>query len=235
MSTKEAASLPVALEQLDSDLWMATRPFPIFGAGDVGMRMTVVRLSTGDLVLHSPVRCEPELRSGLEGLGPVKHLIGPNKFHHLFLGDWAAAYPEATLWGAPGLERKRKDLSFDRSLVDAAPASWHGELVPVPIEGIPPTSEVAFVHPASWTLILTDLVFNVPREGASLFARMAGVAGRFGPSRLLRLLMRDRQALRRSVDALLRQDFERVILAHGEVLESGGREAVRDAFSFLSG
>ena len=35
---------------------------------------------------------------------------------------------------------------------------------------------------------------------------------------------RDRRAARRSFDALLERDFDRVIVSHGEPIESGGRE-----------
>jgi hypothetical protein len=35
------------------------------------------------------------------------------------------------------------------------------------------------------------------------------------------------------VDRILRWDFERVTMTHGDVLERGGREAVRAAFAYL--
>ena len=38
---------------------------------------------------------------------------------------------------------------------------------------------------------------------------------------------------RAPVDRVLTWDFDRVIMAHGEVLESGGREAMRTAFAWL--
>lgn len=47
------------------------------------------------------------------------------------------------------------------------------------------------------------------------------------------LMIRDRRAARASVDAILGWDFERVIVAHGDVLETGGRERFAAAFAFL--
>ena len=108
-----------ALERLDDDLWIATRPLPLW-VGDVGTRMTVLRLGGGDLLLHSPVSLDPALRAALDAIGRVRWVVGPSLVHHLFLGDYASAYPAAELWGAPGLAEKRPDLRFHRVL-DGAP------------------------------------------------------------------------------------------------------------------
>jgi hypothetical protein len=64
---------------------------------------------------------------------------------------------------------------------------------------------------------------------------MNGAYGRFGPSRAFRyVMMKDARALRASIDRILAWDFERVTVAHGEVLESGGRAALRASFAWLS-
>jgi hypothetical protein len=59
----------------------------------LGMRltatMTVLRLTDGSLLLHSPVAMTPERRAAVEALGPVAHLYSPNTFHHLRIGDAA--------------------------------------------------------------------------------------------------------------------------------------------------
>jgi hypothetical protein len=46
-------------------------------------------------------------------------------------------------------------------------------------------------------------------------------------------MVKDRAALRASVDTVLSWDFERVVVCHGEVLEHGGREALRSGFAWL--
>ena len=46
--------------------------------------------------------------------------------------------------------------------------------------------------------------------------------------------MRDRVLVRHGLDRLLAWDFERVVLAHGDVVEGGGREILRRAYAFLS-
>ena len=57
--------------------------------------------------------------------------------------------------------------------------------------------------------------------------------GRFGPSKLDPLLIRDRRAARESLERILAWDFDRVVVAHGDVLESGGREALREGYAWL--
>jgi len=51
--------------------------------------------------------------------------------------------------------------------------------------------------------------------------------GRFGPRRPGPLLIRDRRAARQGLAHILISESERVGVAHGDVLESGGREAGR--------
>lgn len=218
--------------QLADDLWVVARPFRVTGLGDVGVRMTVIRLQRGELILHSPVPASPDLCEAIVRLGMVRHLVGPNRVHHLYLGEWLEAFPGAEIWGAPGLAEKRRDLTFHHVLSERSTAEWSNEVLAVPIAGIPYLREVALLHRASRTLVLTDLAFNLPTR-PGLLARLAGVGGRFGPSRLLRLLVRDRGALAGSIAALLELDFDRVIVSHGEVLESGGHAAFEAAFSYL--
>jgi len=220
-----------ALRALDTDLWVASRPLPLW-VGDVGCRMTVVRLSDGGLWLHSPVPLDSQTRAAVDAIGPVRWLVGPNKLHHFYLGDWARAYPAAAVCGAPGLPEKRRDLRFHHELAGEAPPPW-GDDVPLRgFGGAPVLNEVVFYHPRSRTLIFTDLSFNVPaRRDAPLFFRLVGVVGRFGPSRMVRLAIRDRKAARASLERILDWEFDRVIVSHGEVLEHDGRAAVEKAFA----
>jgi hypothetical protein len=148
----------------------------------------------------------------------------------------AEAYPDARLWVAPGVERKRPDLEFVAVLCDEAPAEWNGEVDQIFFRGRPYENEVVFLHRESHTLILCDLAFNFgPRAAAPtrLLMRLLRSYGHFGPSRLDPLLIRDRRAAQQSLRRILAWDFDRIVVAHGEVLESGGREALREGYSWL--
>ena len=205
---------------------------------DFSTRMTVIRLTDGGLFLHSPIRLDGGLRAELDGLGEVRAIVAPNKFHHLFAGDACAAYPNAKLYGALGLPLKRKDLKFAGMLGDEPRPEWRGDIEQRTIKGASMLNEVAFFHPASRTLILTDLVFNVPKDrpwGIPLVFRLMGAGGRCGPHRFVRWMIRDKEGARESLGLIMRWDFDRVIVAHGDVIEGGGHKKVRDAFGFILG
>ena len=115
------------LERLTDDVWTEQRPLRFFGL-ETGTRMTIVRLASGGLFVHSPVALDAELRAAVDALGPVTAVVAPSRFHHLYVGEWAAAYPTASVSGCPGLEKKRKDIAWSRILGDEPAAEWQGEL-----------------------------------------------------------------------------------------------------------
>lgn len=225
-----------ALTPIAPDLWAAARPLPLL-VGDIGTRMMVVRLPDGSLLLHSPVRLDPPTRAALDAIGPVRHVLAPSKVHHFFVGDYQVAYPDAKIYGPPGLPQKRRDLRFDEVLTDISPASWDEAFELHWFRGAPWLNEIVCFHPASGTLLLTDLVFNImtpPPGRARVFCNLVGATGHFGPHRLVRLALRNRGAARASVEHILDWwDFDRITVTHGEILETGGRERFAEAFAFL--
>jgi hypothetical protein len=104
----------------------------------------------------------------------------------------------------------------------------------IPLEGTR-IREVAFVHAPSRTLVLTDAVFNYRGNDlpwlARTFMRANRAYGRFGPSRIFTsFVIADGDAFQASIEAVLEHDFDRVIMSHGSVLETGGKDAIRAAF-----
>jgi len=231
---------------LAPNLWIVDQPDFSASLVRIGTRMTVIRLADGGLFLHSPTRLDDETRQALDALGNVRAVIAPSRAHHLFIADYIKTWPAAKLYGPPGLTGDvqdfrgrfgaRRDLKLDSVLGDEPHPDWAGQIEQHLFKGAPALNEVVFFHPSSRSLIFTDLVFNVPadRKGAPIFYALVGAKGHFGPHRLIRLMIRDRVAARESVARILNWDFDRVIVTHGDVLESGGREKFVEAFSFLS-
>jgi hypothetical protein len=221
--------------ELHPDLWVAESPLRFLGI-DVGARMTIVRLPDQTLWLHSPIAAASELVQQVAGLGPVAHLVAPNRFHHLFVSEWKQAFPEASVFAAPGLDSKRPDLASAAVLGDAPEPGWADAIDQIRIEGVPLANEVVFFHRPSATLIATDLAFNIQASSPPLtrFAfRLSGAYGRLAPTVIERLIIRDRPAFRRSLERILAWPFERVVVAHGEVSENGGREQITRGYEWV--
>ena len=223
------------LNEWATDFFTADQSQRFFGL-EVGTRMSVMRLNGGNLLLHSPIHLDANLRRELSALGHVRYVIAPNLFHHLYVGEYREAYPDAVCFCAPGLEKKRSDVRWQATLGDEPDAGWAGQIDQLLFRGFPLANEVVFLHRASRTLIASDIVFHIGPEAATatrFLFRLLGGYGRFGSTRMERLLIRDRDAARSSLQTMLSWDFDRVVMAHGRVLESGGRESLRDGYAWL--
>lgn len=207
------------LQTVGPEVWSIPSEFKRPGGVRFPLRTTVVRLPSGELLLHSPIAIDQALADHLATLGPVAHLVAPNLLHHLFLPGARSRYPQARLYGPPGLANKRRDLTFDEQLSDGAPAAWGGSVEALVIKGAPMLNEVVLFHRPSATLIVGDLLFNVvhPANFISriLFAMM-GTAGRLAKSRAWRLFTKDKGAVAESFDRVLAWPFTRISLAHGD-------------------
>jgi hypothetical protein len=223
------------LTSLAPDLWERNEPLTIFGMA-IGHRMTVARLTDGSLWLHSPVAYRPELAAALTALGPVRHVVAPSTIHDTYLEGWFAAYPSAQFHGAPGFLEARPDLKFNTTLGDNPDPAWGGLFAAHMLGGVPRLNEVIFLHRPSRTLIVTDLVFNLGPDMpllSRLLLRLNDCDCRLAVSRLFRSTIKDRAALRRSLDLILGWDFDRVVVSHGRNLDRDARPSLRDAFLFL--
>jgi hypothetical protein len=225
------------LTQLHSDLWTCAVPYRAMGLW-LGRQLIVVRLPSGGLWVHSPIPWSADLRRELATLGPVEHVVGPNRLHDECLREFQAEYPAAVFHAAPGLAAARRDLRFaPEPLGNTPPPAWSGSLDPLLIAGMPALNEVVFLHRASRSLIIADIAFNLGPPApvlTQLGLRLSRAWNRFTPSITCKLLMRDRRAVRASINHILAWDFDRILVGHGKNVHSGGRSALRDAFTFLS-
>jgi hypothetical protein len=234
-----ASSEPTAdqepLVALCDGIWLLRGPLRMLGL-NLGSTMAVLRLPDGGLLLWSPRPCTPALRAAVDALGPVAHLVAPNLMHHLSVGDWAAAYPDAKVHAAAGLARKRPDLRVDRTLGVGAAGGLGDALIERPIDGFR-LQETALFHVPSGTLLLTDLVHNVGRpteRWTALYARAMDFYDKVALSRMLRwTAFSDRRAARRSVDGLLALPLQRAVLGHGAPLEVEVAPSLAAAWQFL--
>jgi hypothetical protein len=185
--------------------------------------------------VHSPGPLDDATRAFVDGLGPVAAIVAPSLFHHLWAGEWKQAYPDALLCACPGLERKRADLAWDRVLGDAPEAPWQGELDQVFFAARTMENEVVFFHRASRSLVCCDIVFHLSRHPSRFTRLVAFLLGnrRPGATWLEHVMIRERAAAREQIDRMLAWDFERIVLSHGPLITSGGREILQRAYAWL--
>ena len=230
------------LEELGPELWVADGGIVSFFGFDYPTRMAVVRLEDGGLWVWSPIALGAELEAEVRALGPVRHLVSPNKLHHLFLAPWKARFPEAKLWGTPPTVARFTKLGFSGTLTDDPPPDWVGQIDQFYFPNSPFLDELIFFHRESRTAIIADL--SQPFSDAFLkrhwpkwlrwIARRARMVEGWGyPPLEVRFSFLHRAAARAKVRALIEEGPERVVVAHGEIVRSGGAAFLRRAFSWL--
>ncbi|WP_419914333.1 DUF4336 domain-containing protein [Hoeflea sp.] len=203
-------------------------------------RMTVVRLESGGLWILSPVQPNPDRRYAVDALGPVEHLVAPNKIHSIGIKPWTALYPAAKVWASPAFAGRHPDIAVEALLTNDVAAPWSPEIDHCAIEGHAVLDEVVFLHKPSGTLIITDLIQKHDAAGSSWLwrgvKRMIGVQGKDGGVPLdIKLCIRDRQAMRRSIEAILGWEFDNLVIAHGHCIQGGAKQEVSRAFAWLTG
>ena len=242
MPSFDTVSSVADLARVTDDIWIVDDK-PINAAGlELPIRMVVVRLSNGDLVLHSPVRYSPALRRELERLGTIKFLLAPSIAHRMFLLDWQRELPQARTFAARGLSARRQvrsaGIRIDRELGDVTPEEWAADLETVSVNA-PMFCEIDLFDRRSRTLVLTDLVQNLdpahlsPANEAAV--NLLGVAKPDGKAPVyLRLLLRlGGRSVRAAAERLLSLAPERVIFAHGEWFQTDGTARLRQSLRWL--
>jgi glyoxylase-like metal-dependent hydrolase (beta-lactamase superfamily II) len=228
------------LRAISPGIWVYEEPLSFRGF-EMGRRMTVIRLGDGALLVHSPAALSAGLREELDRLGEVRFVVPASILHgHLYMEHYREAYPGARLYTVPGLESKRPELDFDGELRGSPEPEWSADLDQKRFEGhrlgARVLNEVEFFHRGSRTLITGDLCFNVGRDlplKTRLLAWGPRMRPRLGPTVAFRLGIRDREAARASVLAMLEWDFDRLIPGHGEIVESGAKAALEDGLAWL--
>jgi len=229
------------LSAIAPNLWVAAQPLRFLGL-EVGSRMTVVRLPSQELVLISPIELDGGDCQALDQLGIVRHIIAPNRFHHLSIGSTQALYPQAKVWGVVGLADKRPDLKLDALLTQIG--NFEGVLDYLPFQGfatILPSGlqlarETVFCHRPSGTLILADIAFNFDQYNSLITrfaAQMIGSYKTLRPSRLEKWGSRDKGSVEASVRQVLAWEFDRVIPGHGSIVEAGGKARFKAGYEWF--
>jgi len=227
--------------QVHDNLWVVDGENVSFFGLPYPTRCVIARLEGGSLWVWSPVKLGTTLRVQVSRLGTVRHLVSPNKLHHLYLAEWKEAFPEASLWGPESTIRKRSDLSFRGALTDHPPPEWRADIDQAWFRGSFAMDEVVFFHRPSGTVIIADLVQTFSQQFLRRYwgwwqflARLDGLTQDQARAPLeWRLSFLDREPARRARDKMLSWNCRIGIVAHGEWLTCDANAQLAKSFNWL--
>lgn len=226
--------MPGTLRALAPSIWCIDHPLSL-GGMRLGTRTTILGLPDGGLLLHAPGPWDAALTAEVQKLGTVTAIVAPNLMHHLSFAAVKAAFPTARGYAAAGLREKLPGLPLDEVLGPTSP--WGDAVELIEVGGMPAIRELALWHAPTRSLLLTDMCFNVPR-GDHWWTNTAmwlnDGLDRFGPTRAARAMIKDKGALRMTVDRMIALEPRRITVTHGAVFEGDGAEALRDAYRFMA-
>lgn len=226
------------IREFGSSLYVADGSTVSFYGFPYPTRMAVARLSDGSAWVWSPVALTEKLFKFVDDVGPVRHIVSPNKIHHLFLAEWAERWPEARLYAPPGLTQKKPDLHFDVELSDEPNLDWAADIDQVIFRGSLAMEEVVFFHRESRTAIICDLIQRHPESAMTgwrgMLMRLDSLVGEHGSTpREWRASFLRRSKARAAREKLLSWKPERLLIAHGQCAQTGASEIVEKALDWI--
>lgn len=215
------------MKPIAENLWLLEYPLSVLGTRH-GRNVTVIRLSSGKLVIHSMAPFPTSDIESIRALGEPAWLLESMLLHDTYAAEGRSIFPDIPFLGPPGFG---EIVKFPVAPLFPAPEEWSGEIEVIPIRGAPKLEEHAVLHIPSRTLIVADLIFNFdPAEKGwdRFFHRhIAGFRRYPGMSRVFRLFIKDRNAFRESISKILSKDFDRIIVGHGHVIETDGKNLLQ--------
>lgn len=215
---------------LAENLWILPYELTVMGV-NIGRNVTVIRLESGKLVIHSTAAFTDEDIAAIRKLGEPGWIVEGMVDHDTFSEAGRRAFPNIPFLAPAGFDER---VEFAVGRLDAPPPEWQAELEVIPIDGAPKMAECVLFHRPSGTLIVCDLLFHFPNP-PSLWAKilLTFALGRErapGFSRRLKMAIEDRPAFAASVEKVLALPIQRLVPGHGEVLENGAKTRARQIF-----
>lgn len=199
------------------------RPMPLM---ELPLRSTVISIGDSKIILSPGSTLSSQ---ELKKAGDVTDIVATNALHCGGIPHAAQVFPQAKVWACPGVKSLKPEIAFNSEL---SVSNWpyQSELKAIPLRGIPQFNETAFVHIKTQTLFVTDLCFNISAPkgfGSWLILKMFGTYKRFAVSRLFVKAISDRAAFQDSIRELFKENFDRIVMSHGDVVPRGGKEMLR--------
>lgn len=227
-----------ALQEYQRDsIWL--KEYPIHYAGcDFTARMTIVRLANGNLFIHSPCEIDDAVKEEIDKLGMVEFIVAPGSYHYFYVDSAQSAFPTAETLICPGIERKRPELEFDWILGDRPDPRWEADFEQVLVRGNRFIWEVAFFHKTTKTLILVDLIEYMTDHSVDVnwvikfwWKAVFHMWNKPKPAPEYQMGWKDKAAARLSLQRILKWDFDNIIIAHGNLINTNAKAMAMQAWA----
>jgi len=215
--------------QIADDVMLISFPWRVLGI-DFRRNVTLLRLADGRVVVHSTAPFTQQDIAAIRRFGEPSWLVEATLMHDTFAKEGRQALQNIPYLAPDGFA-KATEVPTESLL--RPPRDWDGEIDVLRIEGVR-MNEDALFHRRSRTLVLADLFFSFPEETSGwprFFVRHVMRLPRlFGISSFYRsFIIRDKEAFARSMSALLALDFERLVVAHWQPVETDAKRTMEQA------
>jgi hypothetical protein len=214
---------------LADDVALISFPWRVLGI-DFKRNVTLLRLGDGRLIVHSSAPFTEEHVATIRRFGEPSWLVEATLMHDTFAKEGRKAFPDLPYLAPEGFA-KAGVISIKP--LCPPPSDWSGEVDFLKIDGVR-SNEHALYHRRSRTLVVADLFFSFPNDTQGwprFFVRhFMRLPRLFGISAFFCLFaLRDKDAFKRSLNAVLALDFERLVVAHCEPIEKNAKRVVEQA------
>jgi len=215
--------------QLGDDVALISFPWRVLGI-DFKRNVTLLRLADGRVAVHSTAPFTQQDVAAIRRFGEPSWLVEATLMHDTFAKEGRNALPNIPYLAPDGFVEA---TAVQTESLSAPPREWDGEIDVLSIDGVR-MNEHALFHRRSRTLVVADLFFSFPQETSGwprfLVRHVMRLPRLSGISAVYRLfLIRDKEAFARSMCALLALDFERLVVAHWQPIETDVKRTVEKA------
>jgi hypothetical protein len=208
------------IEKLSERVWRIEGQLPNMPMKRV---MTIAKRSDGGLVVHNAIALgEPEMAE-IAAWGPVAVIAVPNGYHRLDARVFHDRFPAARVVCPPGARAKVAQVVAVSGTYGEEPAD--GAVSFEVLEGTKGGEGAMIVRDAGGTtLVLNDLVFNMPHVRGFTGFVLRSVTGSTGGPKISRIarwfIARDKPALKTHLEKLAGlPQLQRAIVSHHQVIE----------------
>src|SRR5437899_11724455 len=224
-----SSSIVMNEHRIADDVMVMSFPWRTLGI-DFRRNVTLLRLADGRVVVHSTAPFTEQDIAVIKRFGEPGWLVEATLMHDTFAKQGRAALPNITYLAPDGFA-KATEVPTESLL--PPPQEWDGEIDVFKIDGVR-MNEHALFHRRSRTLVVADLFFSFPEETSGwprFFVRhLMRLPRLFGISSFYRgLIIQDKLAFERSMCALLNLDFEGLLVAPYEPIETEAKRMDEEA------